>query len=416
MSELAKKIRHRRFTLVKEAAVECVVETNTGARFQLKIENASITGIGAVIKAPVTADDGWQVGNIVPAAKISFDGHEYALGRMVVRNVQPNGEQTTVGLSSVDGRVPVDGPMSRYLQEELGEERSPYNMELSSDKFSLANFRENNEQNVDLFGKVQKYGVFFREWEKSDRYGNKNVRLPSMGVRVQLKKKRKNSRNDYLIMGSNDYLGLAAHPDVLKSAKDAIDKYGFGSTGSPLTTGITEIHEELSLFIANMFHKEKVILFNSGYAANLGTIAGLIQNQDLVVADMIAHASIQDGMALCQGTSRFYKHNNVQHLDTLLREQRKDFAGAMVVTEGVFSMDGDVAPLDEIVRVSRSHKARIFVDEAHSLGVIGATGLGGCEKYDVIDKVDLIMGTFSKIAGGIGGFIATSEDVADWLY
>ncbi|MEK7356128.1 MAG: aminotransferase class I/II-fold pyridoxal phosphate-dependent enzyme [Bdellovibrionota bacterium] len=252
--------------------------------------------------------------------------------------------------------------------------------------------------------------------KKSDRYGNNNVRLPSMGARVNLERKRKNGRNDYLIMGSNDYLGLAAHPEVLKVSKEAIDKYGFGSTGSPLTTGISDLHEELGHFLASMFKKEKCILFNSGYAANLGTISGLIQNQDLVVADMIAHASIQDGMKMSNGTSRFYKHNNVQHLDNLLGEIRKDHCGSLVVTEGVFSMDGDVAPIDEIVKIARKHKSRIMVDEAHSFGVIGPKGLGGCEKYGMLDQVDIVMGTFSKIAGGIGGFICTTEDVADWLY
>ncbi|HVK60404.1 MAG TPA: aminotransferase class I/II-fold pyridoxal phosphate-dependent enzyme, partial [Bdellovibrionales bacterium] len=326
------------------------------------------------------------------------------------------GDKVAVGLSTVDGRVPVDGALSRHLTETIGDETNAYEYELNSEKFSLADFRENSENNVDLFSKAQKYGVFFRDWEKSDRYGNNNVRLASMGPRVNLKRKRKNGRNDYLIMGSNDYLGFSSHPEVLKAAKDAIDKYGFGSTGSPLTTGISDIHEQLSALLAQMFHKEKVILFNSGYAANLGTIAGLIQAQDLVVSDMIAHASIQDGMKMAQGASRFFKHNNVQHLDGLLEEHRKDYAGSLVVTEGVFSMDGDVAPLDEIVKVARKHKSRIMVDEAHSFGVIGATGLGGCEKYDVLDQVDIVMGTFSKISGSIGGFIATSNDVADWLY
>jgi glycine C-acetyltransferase len=165
-----------------------------------------------------------------------------------------------------------------------------------------------------------------------------------------------------------------------------------------------------------MLQKEKVILFNSGYAANVGIISGLLQTQDMVVADMLAHASIQDAMQMCRGTSRFFKHNSVEHLDKVLRENRDQYSGCLVVTEGVFSMDGDVAPIDEVIRVAQKNKARVMVDEAHSFGVIGQTGLGACEKYGVMEQADVIMGTFSKICGGIGGFAATTEEVADWLY
>lgn len=415
MSDISSKMRHRRFKLIENAPVQCVIETNTGMRFTLNVRNASLTGIGLEVDDATLKEDSLAVGGIIPSSKITCDGHEYSLGRMVVRNFSQRADRKILGLSTVDNKIPLESPISRYFSESLDDE-SPYDYELNSDKFTLANFRETTDQNVDLFAKTKKYGVFFREWEKSDRYGNYNVRLPSMGPRVNLKARRKNGRNDFLIMGSNDYLGLAAHPDVLTAAKNAIDKYGFGSTGSPLTTGITQLHEELCEFLAQLLGKEKVILFNSGYTANVGTISGLIQAQDLVVADMIAHASIQDGMNLCQGTSRFFKHNNAEHLDNLLTEHRKQYCGGLVVTEGVFSMDGDVAKLPEIMATARKHKCRVMVDEAHSFGVIGPRGLGACEKFDALDKVDIVMGTFSKICGGIGGFIATTEDAADWLY
>ena len=416
MSELSKGMRHRRFNLVKDSPVRCVIETNTGTRLTLSVRNASLSGIGGETSEEVVNDESLAIGSIIAAGKLTFEGHEYALGRLVVRTYKQDEGKLFIGFSTVDSKVPVDGSLSRYLEESVDVD-SVYDYELSADRFSIANFREGSDSNVDLFAKTKKYGIFFREWEKTDRFGSSNVRTASMGPRSNLTARRKNGRHDFLIMGSNDYLGMASNPEVLRAAHESLDKYGFGSTGSPLTTGITDLHLELCNMLAQMFRKEKVILFNSGYAANLGTISGLIQAQDLVVADMIAHASIQDGMELCQGTSRFFKHNNPQHLNEMLGELRKNHAGALVITEGVFSMDGDVPPLTQIYDVARANKCRIMVDEAHSLGVIGPRGLGACEKFGLTDKVDIIMGTFSKIGGAIGGFIADGCGYRrlDWL-
>ena len=416
MSDLTSKTRQRRFTMLTEAPVQFTIETLTGVRVRFKIRNASLSGVALETADALPADESLAVGCIVPATKVTCDGHEHTLGRMIVRSVAQKGDLTQVSLSTVDARIPVDGILGRHLVETIGDGNSPYDFELSSEKFSLADFREGNEQDVDLFAKTKKFSVFLREWEKSDRFGYKNVRTPSMGSRVKLAASRKNGRHDFLLMGSNDYLGLASDPEVIKAAKDAMDDYGFGSTGSPVTSGLSLVHEELSEMLAHLFRKDKVILFNSGYAANLGAISGLIQAQDLVVADMIAHASIQDGMALCQGTARFFKHNNAEHLDALLQENRKDHCGALMITEGVFSMDGDVGALPQLLKVAEKHKCRTMVDEAHSFGVIGPRGFGACEKFEVTDQVDMIMGTFSKVCGGIGGFIAADQDVADWLY
>lgn len=420
MNEITKRMRYRRFKIKADAEIKFTIDTATGSRFVLKLENASLTGLGAVsvveLTPAVLAEEGLELGAIIPAAKISFKDHEYSLGRMVLRSSIDKNGIVHLGFSTVDGRVPVDGPMSMFFDEEFDDLHSPYEFEISPEKFSLANFAEGHSNNVDLFNKLHQFSVFMRDWEKTPKFSYKNVRLPSMGHRIRLAKKRRNGREDYIIMGSNDYLGLASHPDVREAAKKAVDEYGFGSTGSPLTTGVTEVHLELSDYLAKMLQKEKVILFNSGYAANVGIISGLIQAQDLVVSDMISHASIQYAMQMCRGTSRFFKHNNVEHLEKVLKDQREQYSGCLVVTEGVFSMDGDVAPLDQVIRMAQKNKARVMVDEAHSFGVIGQTGLGACEKYGVTHQADIIMGTFSKICGGIGGFAATTEEVADWLY
>ena len=216
-------------------------------------------------------------------------------------------------------------------------------------------------------------------------------------------------------MCSNDYMGMAAHPKVISASKRALDLYGVGPTGSPLVSGLTDIHEELSDYLARQFQKEKVLLFCSGYSANVGSFSCLTRTSDLLLVDFFCHTSIQDGMRLSPATHRFFKHNDMEHLEKLLREQRDKFAGCMIITEGVFSMDGDICPLDEIVALAQQYDARVFVDEAHSYGLLGPDGRGVAEQFYVTDEVDLFMGTFSKVCGGHGGFIAGDSAVLDWI-
>ncbi|MDD9950857.1 MAG: aminotransferase class I/II-fold pyridoxal phosphate-dependent enzyme, partial [Zetaproteobacteria bacterium] len=264
----------------------------------------------------------------------------------------------------------------------------------------------------DLFAKVRTFSVMFEEWQKLPQYQYKTVRKASKGTKTSLKGYRKKS----IVMGSNDYLNLAAHPKVIEAALEATQKYGTSSTGSPLTTGQTDLHMELCEFLAKMLHKESAILFNSGYASNLGSLQGLVGRGDLMVADFLSHASIQDGMKQSHGSAKLFRHNSTEDLRRILQSSRDEYAGTLVLTEGVFSMDGDVPPLKEIISIAKEHDCRVYLDEAHSIGVLGETGGGLVEELDCHDDVDVIMGTFSKSFGGIGGFVAASKDVCDWLY
>lgn len=416
MSVLGKSIRAMRFNTLPDSPILLTVESKTGAKFKLRLENCSLTGVGGSLDGTTPANEGLDIGEILPAAKLHWEGYETSLGRLVLRTIQVQDQKTFVGFSTVDGKVPVDGPLSRFLEKTGKQDKSPYDFELSADKFSLANFVESDNNNIDLFGKCNQFEIFFKDWTDKPRYLYRTIRTASKGTRVQLKQKRRGKRNDYIVMGSNDYLGLAANPEVLEAAKKAITDYGFGSTGSPLTTGNTDIHEELEDFIAKTFRKEKVLLFNSGYTVNVGCMQGLTSANDMILSDMIAHASLQDGMKMAKAQHRFFKHNDVKHLQKMLEEHRNQVSGCLIVTEGVFSMDGDVPPLEEIVKLAKKYNARTFIDEAHSYGVVGPHGMGACEKFDVLDQIDLVMGTFSKIAGGIGGFVAGPKSVMDWLY
>jgi glycine C-acetyltransferase len=407
-------IRQSRYQVRPEASVAFTVETKTGARLTFKVENCSLTGIGALLEGEMPREEGVEPGDILPAAKLVFGGQEVFLGRVVLRKIIAAEGRTQIGFSMVDKKVPIDGPLSRALATAPGEDVDPHEYELSPEQFNLGTFTSLGT-NVDLFARCKQFGIFLAAWRKTPKFQYHRVRQPSKGTRVRLTQRRRGGRDDYVVMGSNDYLGLAAHPEVAAAAKRAIDEYGFGSTGSPLTTGVTKAHDELAHLVADIFGKERCLLFNSGYAANVGTLTGLTGAQDLILADILSHASLSDGMQMAPATTRFFKHNNVEHLQRLLEEQRAGYAGTLVVTEGAFSMDGDVAPLDKILTLARQHNARVFVDEAHSFGVLGTRGLGACDKFDVLHDVDIIMGTFSKIAGGIGGFIVADAEVVDWL-
>lgn len=414
MTDLSNMMRQRRFKIVAETSVALAIESPTCQLIELKVSDCSLSGLGCTVASSPDLDD-LRVDQIIPAAKLSAGGKEHTLGRLVVRRLHSTQDGVQIGFSTIDAKVPIDGFLHKFVEVDLDSaHQTAYAFELSPDKFNLGSFATGSAESSDIFARAVQFDVFYQEWRKSPKFQYHNIRLPSKGNRVTLKQKRRSGRDDYLVMCSNDYLGLAAHPEVIEASKKAIDQYGFGSTGSPLTTGLTDLHESLCNELAKTFRREKVLLFNSGYAANVGTIAGLTREHDFVLSDMICHASLQDAMSMSKAACRFYKHNDIGHLEKMLAEHRSSHAGCLVVTEGVFSMDGDVAPLEEISRVARKHNARVFLDEAHSFGVIGPTGLGCWEKHPNAE-VDIIMGTFSKICGGIGGFIATTNAVANWL-
>jgi len=217
-----------------------------------------------------------------------------------------------------------------------------------------------------------------------------------------------------LMFGSNNYLGLTRHPYVVDAAKEAVLRYGTSMTGSRLLNGSTHLHEELESRIARFVHKEAAIVFTTGYLANLGTISALVTKGAVAVVDRADHASIYDGCQLADGELIRFKHNDVGHLDAVLGRIGPDKA-PLVIIDGVYSMGGDIAPLPEIAAACRRHGARLLVDDAHGLGVIGVGGRGTGSHFGLEDDVDLMMGTFSKSLASIGGWVAGPKKVLDWI-
>ena len=213
-------------------------------------------------------------------------------------------------------------------------------------------------------------------------------------------------------LASYNYLGLSYRPEVIEASRQAVLQYGTGSSGSPILSGTTELHEELQTKIAAFKNKESCLLFPSGYSANLGVIAGLMRAGDLVVTDQFAHASIVDGIILSKAQVRYFRHNNAADLDRKL----KDFSGRkLVIVEGVYSMDGDLANLPEIVEVAQRNGARIMIDEAHSAFLFGKNGRGVAEHFGLDDEIDIHLGTFSKSLGGQGGYVVGSRKLIRYL-
>lgn len=217
-----------------------------------------------------------------------------------------------------------------------------------------------------------------------------------------------------LMFGSNSYLGLTNHPKIKEAAIAAISKYGSGCAGSPFLNGTLDIHIQLQDELAEFLGKDGVMLFSAGFQANSGVIPCITGRNDYVIYDERDHASIMEGKQLTFANTYKYKHNNMEDLERVLQKCPIE-ASKLVVTDGVFSMEGDIAPVDKLVDICNKYQATLMVDEAHGLGVFGREGRGTCDHFNKLNDVELVMGTFSKSLASVGGFIASDKDTINWM-
>ncbi len=217
-----------------------------------------------------------------------------------------------------------------------------------------------------------------------------------------------------IMIGSNNYLGLTSHPEVIKAGVEAIKKYGTGCSGSRFLNGTLQMHVQLEEELAKFLHKEAVVTFSTGFQSNLGIISAVVGRNDYVVCDKENHASIYDACRLSFGKMLRFEHADMEDLERKLKDIPSD-KGILIVTDGVFSMGGDICKLPEIVALARKYGARVMVDDAHGLGVLGAHGRGTAEHFGLEDEVDIIMGTFSKSLASLGGFMASTKRVVDYV-
>ncbi|MGY8799974.1 MAG: aminotransferase class I/II-fold pyridoxal phosphate-dependent enzyme [Longimicrobiales bacterium] len=265
----------------------------------------------------------------------------------------------------------------------------------------------------DAFALLQPFDDWWKDARPSGYYLYELPIHSRPGTRIDVEDTKTGELRKGLVnFASYNYLGLSYRPEVIQAIKDAADHYGGGSSGSPILSGTTEIHQKLAQEVAAFKGKEAAMIFPSGYSANVGTIGGLMRSGDLIVADQYAHASVVDGMILSKAKSRFFRHNRVDDLERKI----KGFNGKkLVIVEGVYSMDGDVPPLGDILEVCRRHGARLMIDEAHSAFVYGETGKGVVEDQGFDAEVDIHLGTFSKSLGGQGGYTAGTAQLINYL-
>ncbi len=259
---------------------------------------------------------------------------------------------------------------------------------------------------MDLFEKCRKYTAA-KEVMAAGCYPYFRVIETEQNPEVTVEGKR------MIMLGSNNYLGLTSHPKVKEAAIEAIRTYGSGCAGSRFLNGTLDIHVKLEQRLAGFFRKEAALTFSTGYQTNLGIISALAGKDDVLVIDKLDHASIIDACRLSFAEIKKFKHNDISSLEFALTECGN--RGKLVVVDGVYSMEGDIAPLPGIVKVCKTHGARLMVDDAHGVGVLGKTGRGTAEHFGLEQDVDIIMGTYSKSLASIGGFVAASEDVIHYM-
>jgi 8-amino-7-oxononanoate synthase len=268
---------------------------------------------------------------------------------------------------------------------------------------------------TDLFAKAHRFQSLMARERAA---GNEFFRRPLLAANrghARIRDPRDGRERDVIMLGSNSYLGLNADPRVIAAAMSATERYGYGSGSVSLYAGTTDLHLELERSIARFYGCEDAILFPTGYAANIGALSGLLRARDVVINDLFNHASIYDGCTLSGAQVLTFAHANMPRLERALERATGADHGTLVVTDGVFSMEGDVAPLDEIVALARRYGARVMIDEAHATGVIGPTGRGTAELFGLEGRIDVTVGTLSKTPGGIGGYVVGSREMIDYL-
>lgn len=220
---------------------------------------------------------------------------------------------------------------------------------------------------------------------------------------------------DVINLSSNNYLGFANHPRLKKAAIEAIEKYGVGAGAVRTIVGNMDIHEKLDKVIARFKHEEAALVFQSGFACNAGVIQAITEDGDLIISDELNHASIIDGVRLSKAARAVYKHSNMEDLERILIEKRASFKDVLIITDGVFSMDGDIAKLPEIVKLAKKYDAMTYVDDAHGSGVLGFSGRGTVDHFGLHGQVDFIIGTLSKAIGVVGGYVCGTKASIEWL-
>lgn len=282
---------------------------------------------------------------------------------------------------------------------------------MDSTKHTLADFA--HMPGTDLVERARIFASYLDDARSRHHYQYKRVSLSGSGPVMNVVDQYTGQVRNMINFASNDYLNLTRHPRVIEAGMKALEQYGAGAGSVPLLGGTLEVHQELEKELARFKGCEDAIIFTSGFGSNSYSLLAILQEEDCAILDMLVHASIVDG---CKGTNvEHFKHNNTNSLERVLKKVRDRYKTKLVIVDGVYSMDGDIAPLDKVVEIAHAYGALVMVDEAHATGVVGDHGRGTPEHYHIEGKVDIVAGTLSKALGVVGGFIASSREIVQLL-
>lgn len=283
---------------------------------------------------------------------------------------------------------------------------------MDSRNYSLANFAHNPD--LDIMQLSRQFQEYLNDAFSLKQVQYRRVSLSGSGPEMEVIDPYTGQIRTMINMASNDYFNLTKHPRTIAAGIKAIQKYGSGAGSVPLLGGTLDIHIELERRIARFKCCDDAIIYSNGFGSNAGTIAAILKENDIAILDMLVHASIVDG---CKGAKiEYFRHNSTSSLEKVLNKVKDNYRTKLVVVDGVYSMDGDISPLDEIVEIAHKYGAYVLVDEAHATGVLGKNGRGTPEHYNIEGKVDFVAGTFSKALGVVGGFVAGPKEVINYLH
>jgi len=281
---------------------------------------------------------------------------------------------------------------------------------MDSRNHSLADFFD---VDADITGRAKMFGEYLKDIREKRHLQYRRISMDGSGPVMKVVDHYSGKIKEMVYLASNDYLNLTKHPRTIAAGREALEKYGSGAGSVPLLGGTLDIHIELEKKIAKFKGCEDSIIYTSGFGSNCGSLLSILQEKDIAILDTYVHASIIDG---CKSTNiRFFRHNDMNSLERVLQRVKDKYRTKLIAVDGVYSMDGDIAPLDRIAELAKTHGAYVMVDEAHATGVIGDTGRGTPQHHKIEGKVDIVAGTLSKALGGVGGFIAANSELVELL-
>ena len=283
----------------------------------------------------------------------------------------------------------------------------------SSEKYSLLDVMADERlKHLSLSERMEILCSYTDDTKAGKHYSYRRELLTGCQNKVAINEIAHGRPKELINLSSNDYLNLSQHARVKRAVTECVNDFGLGIGSAPMLSGTSYLHKKLENKLAALKKTEAAMLFTSGYGANIGTLKALLKENDVAICDMYAHASLMDG---CSNTNKIYfKHNDMESLESALNKA-KQYKNKLVIVDGVYSMDGDIAKLDQIVEIAHRHSAWVMVDEAHATGVLGAEGRGSAEYYGLEGKIDIISGTFSKALGAVGGFVAGNKELINYL-